>query len=261
MLELFKIGFINFTFFDLLDIVIVSVIFYYIYKSLKHTIAMQILIGLVILIALTSITETINLNTTNWIFNKITDVWLVAFIVLFHPEIRKMLLLFTRNNIFHRFVKRELLEKIDDIIDAVSIMSNEHTGALIIFPKTQNVHMTIESGLELQSVISKEMILSIFNHRSPMHDGAIIIDNNLITHAKCFSLTLSSQQRYGAKILGSRHRAALGWSEQIDAVILIVSEETGAISLAVGGELIFDIPKENLKEILRQKIESNNIES
>jgi diadenylate cyclase len=241
---------------DLFDIAIVTGFFVFLYRALKNTIALNILIGMIVVIALKFVAETIQLKVTGWILSMIGDVWLVAFIVLFHPEIRKMLTIALRSSFFDRFVKQELSEKLDEIVDAVKQMSDSHTGALLVFSQNQNVQMTVDTGVPLKSEISKELILSIFNTKSPLHDGAVIIDNQMITAAKCI-LPLSNQKRYGSKILGTRHRAALGLSEQIDAVILIVSEETKAISIAYSGELTFDIPQDNLELVLMEKLNMN----
>jgi len=252
-MELFKIGFISVGLIDLFDVGIVSILFFFLYRALKNTIALQILIGMIVLIALASITETMSLQTTNWLLNKVTEVWLLAFVILFQPEIRKMLLIVTRNPLLNRIVRQNIFNKLDDVVDAVTTMSDSHIGALIVFTQSQNVQMTVDTGVSLQSTISKELLLALFNPRSPLHDGAVIIDNNVIVAAKCI-LPLSQQKRYGTKILGTRHRAALGLSEQIDSIVLIVSEETRAISIAQSGELMFNIPKENLKEVLKEKL-------
>lgn len=252
-MELFKIGFLNFTLLDLIDILIVTVLFYWIYKALKNTIAIQILIGMIIILGLQFLTEAIHLKSLNWIINTIWNVWLIAFIVLFQPELRKMLLIITRSPIFKLFVKPRISKYLDEIIEAVIELSEKHVGALIVFSKAQNVQMTVDTGIPIQAIVSKELIISIFNVKSPLHDGAIIIDNNMIIAARCV-LPLSSVTKYGNKNLGTRHRAALGLSEQSDAIILIVSEETGGISIAQAGELILNISEKELSSILMYRL-------
>jgi len=252
-MELFKIGFLSFTLLDLIDILIVTVLFYWIYKALKNTIAIQILIGMIIILGLQFLTEAIHLKSLNWIINTIWNVWLIAFIVLFQPELRKMLLIITRSPIFKLFVKPRISKYLDEIIEAVIELSEKHVGALIVFSKAQNVQMTVDTGIPIQAIVSKELIISIFNVKSPLHDGAIIIDNNMIIAARCV-LPLSSVTKYGNKNLGTRHRAALGLSEQSDAIILIVSEETGGISIAQAGELILNISEKELSSILMYRL-------
>lgn len=256
MLDFLNSGFLSLSLLDFVDIALVSGFFVFLYRALKNTIALNILLGMIVIIALKFIANTIQLTVTGWILEMISDVWLVAFIVLFHPEIRKMITIAMRSSFFNRFVKQALIKKLDEIVEAVKELSRSHTGALIVFAQSQNVQMTVDTGVPLSSTISKELLLSIFNTKSPLHDGAVIIDNQVITAAKCI-LPLSNQKRYGNKILGTRHRAALGLSEQVDAVILIVSEETKAVSIAYSGELTFDIPLENLEKVLTDKLEIN----
>lgn len=257
-MEIFEIGFVKFTLFDLLDIFLVSIIFYWVYRALKNTVAVQILFGLVILIGLKFITEAANLSSINWILETIQDIWLIAFIVLFQPELRKVLLLLTRTPFFQLFVKTRYSEAIDELIEALEDLSSKHTGALIVLPRSQNVQMTIDTGIPLQAEVSSELILSIFSTKSPLHDGAIVIDKNVIVAARCI-LPLSSEKKFGGRNLGTRHRAALGLSEQIDAIILIVSEETGWISIADSGKITFDVNIDDLNVIIQNKLSNQSI--
>jgi diadenylate cyclase len=256
MIELFKIGFLSFTLIDVIDITIVAVLVFWLYRALKDTIAVQILFGLVIIIGVSFVTEAINLKSINWILRTISDIWLVAFIILFQPELRKLLLLITRSPIFQLFVKTKIAETIDEVIDAVLELSDKHIGALIVFPRSQNVQMTIDTGIPIQAVVSRELLVSIFNTKAPLHDGAVIIDNQMILAARCV-LPLSNAKKMKGKNLGTRHRAALGLSEQLDSVILVVSEETGGISIADSGDLIINIPVDQLPTLLSAKLASN----
>jgi diadenylate cyclase len=253
MNDLFDIGFIPIGIADFIDIAIVTAIFYWIYKYLKDTVAIQILFGMIILLALSFFTEAIKLDSLHWILDTISKIWLIAFVVLFQPELRRLMLLITRNPLFRMFVKSKFSETIDEVIEAVSEMSAKHIGALIVFTRSQNVEMTVDTGIPLQAVVSQELLLSIFNTKSPLHDGAVIIQNQMAVAARCV-LPLSSVTRYEGKNLGTRHRAALGLSNQVDAVILIVSEETGAVSIAEGGKLTLGIPKEQQPSVLRERL-------
>lgn len=250
----FEIGFLDVNLFDFFDIAIVTLIFYWLYKFLKDTITVQILFGLVILIGLQFITEAANLTAINWLLETIQEIWLLAFIVLFQPELRKLLLLVTRTKFFQLFIKRDISESFDEIIEAVIEMSEKHIGGLIVFPRSQTVDMTIDTGVTLQASVSSELILSIFSTKSPLHDGAIVVDNNIVVAARCV-LPLSTETKYEGRNLGTRHRAALGLTEQIDAVVLIISEETGWISIADSGNMMLNIPKDKLKNILKNKLE------
>ena len=253
MIELFKIGFLTVTLIDIIDISLVAVLFFFIYRALRGTVAVQVLIIMILLIIASFITEAINLRVVSWIIKTISGVWLIAYIVLFQPEIRRLLMMATRSNIFRLFVKSRIDAVIDEIVSAAKEMSAQHIGALIIFPRSQSVEMTIEKGLELHALVSKELILSIFNTKSPLHDGAIIIENDIITNAKAI-LPLTTATKINQKILGTRHRAALGISERVDVIVLIVSEETGSISIADGGKILFNIDKDKLKDILMDKL-------
>ena len=255
MIELFKLGFIPITLFDLLDIVIGTVLFYWIYKALKNTIAMQVLVGLAILIILSLVAEAINLRAINWLLRLVSDIWIIAFIIIFQQEIRKMIVQLTKNPLAQFFVKKRVNYNTDEIVEAAILMSKQHTGALIVFPQTQDVSMSsIDGGVAIDAMVSKELILSIFNTKSPLHDGAIIINHKMIiTTARCI-LPLSTTRQIGSKLLGTRHRAGLGLTEKIDAVVLIVSEETGNISIAQNGMLDTTITQTNLKEKLNNKL-------
>jgi diadenylate cyclase len=249
VLTLFKIGFIEFTLVDLVDVLLVTLIIGGIYYALKNTIAIQILFGLIILIFFSFITEALNLRAVSWILKTILNIWLIGFIVLFQPEIRKALVLLTRSRIFGVFLKPQISQTLDEIIDAIRDMVNKRVGALIVFPKSQNVQMTIDTGIPLQANVSTELILSIFNTKSPLHDGAVIIDGQTITAARCI-LPLSNISNWENRNLGTRHRAGLGLSEQVDAVIVIVSEELGSVSIAHRGSLKLNIPIDELQNQL-----------
>lgn len=248
-----KIGFLTITYNDLIDIAIIAIAFSWVYKSLKGTVAIQIFFGLFIVYGLSFVTEAINLKTLNFVAKLIFNVWILAFIILFQPELRRLLLLITRSPLFRIFGKQKRSKAFDDILESVLEMSEKHIGALIVFIRGQNVQMTLETGIPLQAVVTKELILSIFNVKSPLHDGAVIIDNQVIVAARCV-LPLSSTTKYDGRNLGTRHRAALGLSEQVDALVLVVSEETGSISLAEGGYLTLDIKKDHLSGILAGRL-------
>lgn len=253
MIELFKIGFLTVSLLDLIDIALVTLLFYWLYKALKDTVAVHVLLGLVIIIGLSFITEVINFRSANWILKTISDIWLIAFIILSHQEIRKLLLLITRSPLFKFFVQSKISETIDEVLDAVKELSDKHIGALMVFPRSQNVNMTIDTGIRLQASVSKELLVSIFNTKSPLHDGAVIIDNQMVLAARCI-LPLSQVTKFKGKNLGTRHRAGLGLSEQVDSVVLVVSEETGGISIADSGELTLNVSIEQLPAVLSAKL-------
>ncbi len=253
MIELFKLGIVSVTLIDIIDIVIVAIVFFWIYRALRDTIALQIFFGLFIIIALSFITDILKLRSLNWIMQAIQDIWLLAFVILFQPELRRLLLMITQTPLFKLFIRSKISQAIDEVLEAVLAMSEKHVGALIVFIQSQNVSMTVDTGIPLQALVSKELLLSVFNTRSPLHDGAVIIRNELMVAARCV-LPLSSVTKFGGRNLGTRHRAGLGLSEQVDALVLIVSEETGSISLAESGYLTLDIPREQVGEILSLRL-------
>jgi len=257
MIELFSIGFISFTLFDAIDIILVSILFYILYRSLKGTVAVQILLGLLVVLSISFTTQAVNLKSLKWILRVLSDVWLIAFIILFQPEIRRVLISFTRNKLFSAFLPSNLSEVLDEVIEAARELQEKHIGALIVFAKSNNIKVTVDSGIPIQAIVSKELILSIFHTRSPLHDGAIVVDGSMILAARCI-LPLSMTTKLEGKNLGTRHQAALGLAETSDSVVLIVSEETGAISIATNGELFIDVHINNLGNVLKKKLSEKN---
>ncbi len=253
MNELFKIGFLTFSMFDVLDIFIVGTLLYAVYNSLKDSIALQVLFIIILSIGLSFITESLNLKSVNWILRTISDIALISFIIIFQTEIRKFLLIVTETKIFKYFLKSRISETIDEIVDAVKELSKTHAGALIVLTRSQSVNMTVTKGVHIQGIVSTELILAIFNPKSPLHDGAVIVENQTIAYAKCL-LPLTLELVKEGKHLGTRHRAALGLSNILDALIIVVSEETGRISIAEKGDLEYNIPIEKFEETLNKKI-------
>ncbi len=235
-MELFKIGFLTFTVVDLIDILLVSVIFYRLYLLMRGTIAAQIFVGLVLILAISFVAQAANLKAMNWILRALTDIWVIAFIVLFQPELRRLLVLVGRNPVVRYFIKTDVDESINEVIAAVTELSRKKQGALIIFVRATGIRTHVETGTKLEALVSRSLILSIFNPRSPLHDGAIVIKDRLIEAAHCI-LPLSNTADHDGQPLGTRHRAALGISEQADVVVVIVSEESGIVSIAEDGLL------------------------
>ncbi|MBL7998290.1 MAG: TIGR00159 family protein [Candidatus Kapabacteria bacterium] len=253
MIELFRISFLSVTLIDVIDIVIVTMIFYWIYRALRATVAVQILVGLVILIAASFVVNSSNMKALGWIINTITSIWLLAFIVLFQPELRRVLTLITQTRLFRVFVRSNINQTIDEVIDATKELSDKHIGALIVFARTQNVKVTVETGIPLQANVSTELLLSIFNPRSPLHDGAVVLENQTLIAARCV-LPLSTVKKLYNRNLGTRHRAALGIAEQMDVLVVVVSEETGGISIAQDAELTMNIPHAKLRFELQERL-------
>lgn len=247
MFELFKIGFLSFQFLDLVDIVIVSFILYKLYTLLKGTIASQIFLGLMIVLFLSFTSQAANLKALSWLLKFITDIWIIAFIILFQPEIRRLLVILARSPIFRLSVKPESSLFAQIIADAAYELSQHQHGALIIVIKSSGIRGFAETGELLNARLSKDLLTSIFFPRTSLHDGAVIINNGMIEAARC-TLPLSATTVLNGESLGMRHRAGIGISEQADVLSIIVSEETGGISVAEGGVLIKGLSKEALKK-------------
>ncbi len=253
MFDLFKIGFLTVTFADLLDIVIVSVVVYKIYTLLKGTIAAQIFIGLMLVLLLSFVSQAANFRALSFLLNLVTEIWVIAFIILFQPEIRRLLVFLARNPFFRMFVKPDLPEAADIITDAAFELSQHQHGALIVIIRSTGIRGFTETGELLNAKLSKDLLRTIFFPRSPLHDGAVVVKNNVVEAARC-TLPLSSTTSVNGESLGMRHRAGLGISEQADVISVIVSEETGSISLAESGQLIKGLSKDALRKRLTRAI-------
>jgi diadenylate cyclase len=253
MVELFKIWFISVTIVDVIDILIVAFTLYFLYQTVKNTVAVQIFYAIVVILGVYFLTEAFHLRLLNLILRTLGGIWLLAFVVLFSQEIRRVLLLIVRSPIFSAFTRSQMNETLDEIARAAIEMSEKHTGALIVFARSTNIKMTIETGIPLQAQLSKELLVSIFNPKSPLHDGAIVIQNGVIEAARCI-LPLSLTTRFQSKHLGTRHRAAMGISEQADVLVLVVSEETGKISLAEEGAFVPGVTPVNLYDMLAERL-------
>lgn len=235
-MEFFKIGFLSFTVVDLLDVALVSFIFYRLYLAMRGTIAAQIFVGLVLILGFSFVAQAINLKAMSWILRTLTDIWVIAFIVLFQPELRRLLVLVGRNPVIRYFIKTNVDESIDEVVAAVTELSRKKQGALIVFVRATGIRTHVETGTMMEALVSRSLILSIFNPKSPLHDGAVVIKDRVIEAARCI-LPLSNTSEWEGQPLGTRHRAGLGISEIADVVVVIVSEETGIVSVAEDGAL------------------------
>ncbi|HEY9186273.1 MAG TPA: diadenylate cyclase CdaA [Bacteroidota bacterium] len=246
-----KIGFLTLTWIDVIDILILTIIIYRIYMVMRGTIAAQIFAGLIAIIAISFIAQATNLTALTWLLRKLTDIWVLAFIILFQPEIRRVLILIGRSRFLRYFLKLDVEETIDAISAASLELSRLHYGALIVITRGTGLRTFVESGVQLHASISKQLLLSIFFPKSPLHDGAVIIKDRIIEAARC-TLPLSNITRWDDKLLGMRHRAGLGVSEQADVIAVIVSEETGQISIAENGILYKNLTVQELKNRLNE---------
>jgi len=256
MFEIFKIGFMSFTLLDLLDISLVSFIIYKIYTIIRGTIAAQIFLGLIVVLFFSFIAQAGNLKALGWLLKLVTDIWVIAFIILFQPEIRRFLLLLGKQPFGARFFKRDDSEdEVAEILTNAAFELSQHQhGALIVLERTVGIKSFIDTGEKINSEVSVNLLRSIFYPRSPLHDGAVIMRNNIILAARC-TLPLSNSTKFDKLPLGMRHRAGLGMTEQADVISLIVSEETGSISIAEDGKLYRGLSRDSVRKYLSKRIE------
>jgi len=233
---------------DLIDIAVVSFIIYKIFILVKGTRAARMLIGVGVLLALSILSRFLELFTLDWLIQSFWTQIIIVLIILFQPEIRKALAQMGETPLFHRFSSAGEMKTIEEIVKATQALANKKIGALIVFERDVSLSEYIEIGVPLDAKVTKELLMSIFHPTSPIHDGAVIIKGNKILAAGCFlPIKLGADLK---KTYGTRHRAALGITEETDAVAVIVSEETGAISLAVNGQLETNLDMEKLRHVL-----------
>jgi diadenylate cyclase len=252
-LELIRIGFITVTLIDVLDIAIVAFLFYRLYLIMRGTIAAQIFVGLLLIIAFSFVAQAINLKAMGWLLRTLTDIWVIAFIILFQPELRRLFVIVGKNRFLRKLIHLDVTESVDEIGSAVAEMARKRHGALIVITRVTGVRGVVETGVPLQALVGKSLLISIFNPKSPLHDGAVVIRDRIIEAAHC-TLPLSHVTRIGENVLGMRHRAGLGISEQADVVVVIVSEERGLISIAENGVLKSGLSAQELLSELKTRL-------
>jgi diadenylate cyclase len=247
---LFKLGFLPITIIDILDVTLVTFVFYHLFEFIKGSIAARMFMGLLVILVISVIGELFNMSALSWIMSNLKTVWVIAFVIVFQPELRRLLIYLGQSKLVRVFVKVGEPKFINDVVNAVIEMSNKNFGAIIVMLRDMGVKSVIETGIPLHAQVSKPLISAVFNPRSPLHDGALIIRGEIALAAKCI-LPLSQNLDIDPS-LGTRHRAALGISEQTDAVIVVVSEESGLISIVEEGKMIRGITEDILRSHLNE---------
>ena len=238
---------------DIIDIAIIAFVIYKLFSLLRNTRAEQVLKGLIFVLFFASIADVLNLNTVSWVMNQFLTVSLVFIIVVFQPELRSALERLGRGRSLFSSEKIQRDERsINELVSAMSSLSRQKIGALVVLEREVGLSDIIESGTKLDSDISSELLINIFIPNTPLHDGAVIIRKNTIAAAACY-LPLSSSNTI-AKELGTRHRAAIGISEKSDCLVVIVSEETGSISVAENGKINRYFDEESLRIRLKNEL-------
>lgn len=238
---------------DLLEIGFVAFVLYKLYQLMRGTIAVQIFLGVLLLYLVQVIVRALDMTMLRALFGSVSEVFVLAVIVLFQPEIRRLLLLIGQNPLVRRFVSSAGQEEmVAEVVAAVEEMSNNRIGALMAFERSTGLRSYIETGAQMQARVSRELLITIFYSQNPLHDGAVIIRNRRLEAARCI-LPVSTSMKLSPN-LGLRHRAAVGLTEQTDAFVVIVSEETGTVSISRDGDLISGLSPTDLRIRLTEAI-------
>ena len=245
--------------FEIVDILIVAILVYWVYLLLKETRAMRILYGIAILAIIMVLGRLLQLQALNFILTYVLAGLVVAIPVVFQPELRAALERLGRTRFvgdFAHIKPNKLQSLVSEVVEATDFLSKNHMGAIIVFTRQTGLRDIVQTGVRLDADISKQLLINIFSPKTPLHDGAVIISGDKIVAANCW-LPLPEQEF--TLDLGTRHRAASGISSGTDALVLVVSEETGKISLADSGNLTTDLKSCQLKDfltnLLQHKIE------
>jgi diadenylate cyclase len=235
---------------DVADIIVLSILIYEVVKLIRGTRAVQMAVGGVMLVALFYGSRWAHLDTVNWVIRNLFGYLVIAVIVLFQSDIRRALAHMGRAPFFRLFAKPEsAAESIEELAVAASMLASRKIGAIIAVERQIGLRNYIEGGIPLDAVLTYDLLISIFQHDSPLHDGAVIVQDDRVAAAACF-LPLTVNPKL-SKELGSRHRAAIGLTEENDAVAIVVSEETGLISLVADGQIERAVDADLLRERLR----------
>ncbi len=234
---------------DVLDILIVAALIYYIILLIRGTRSFQMMVGLFVVFVASILSQRLNLYTLSWILDSFTSSIILVIVVIFQNEIRRMLVYMGENPIHKRTTFIEKTYILEEIIRACYYLAERKIGAIIAIERKTSLQGYAYTGVPIGSKVSREMLISIFNPQSPLHDGAVLVSEDKIVAASCI-LPLSTQM--GLREVGTRHRAAIGLSEETDAVVIVVSEERGAVSVALGGKLTKDLPQDRLRLVLQK---------
>lgn len=242
---------------DVIEIIIIAVVLYNILLWIMNTKAWALLKGIIVVALFAVVAYLLNLKTILWIAGKTISVGIIALVIIFQPELRRALEQLGRKRFMLRFFnfgdnsdkdERFSVKTADEIVDACYKMGAVKTGALIVIEQDIVLEEYIKTGIPVDGIVTSQLLINIFEHNTPLHDGAVIIRGNRVVAATCY-LPLADNVNL-SKALGTRHRAGVGISEATDSLTIIVSEETGKVSVAFGGELIHDIDSDSLKNKL-----------
>jgi diadenylate cyclase len=241
---------------DIADMAIVAFVFYKLYMLIRETRAEQLIKGILVLLVATQISEWLQLHVLNWILRNTMTVGLIALLIVFQPELRRALEYIGRTKFFTKSIVdiqfEEIKAVVEEVTEAAGSLSRQKIGALIVIEKNTGINEVVETGTIINGKVSIGLLINIFMPNTPLHDGAVIIRRNEVLAAGCF-LPLTENASL-SKELGTRHRAGLGITERSDAVVVIVSEETGVISVAENGKLTRFLDVNTLRSRLMESI-------
>jgi len=238
---------------DLIDILIVAFLIYQLLQFIRGTHAVQMALGALVLVLLYWLSQLLHLETVNWLLRTFMPYLVFGIIVVFQSEIRKVLAQLGKTPLPGVFGSPRTEEVIDEVVLAGTTLAAQRTGAIVVIERDMGLRSYIETGIALDAYVTYDLLISIFNPGTPLHDGAVIIQGNRVAAAACFlPLTVNPQL---SRELGSRHRAAIGVTEDTDALAVVVSEETGVISLVVGGRIRRELDGASLKSALLDALE------
>lgn len=265
MLYLVQIGFFTITIWDVLDILIVGYLLYQIYHLLKGSIGFNVFIGLVFVYVVWRLVYALEMPLLSLILGQFVSVGMIALLIVFQPEVRRFLMLVGQGSLQRRFQFLQYIflpkassdaqnlmreQAIQEIVRATEAMMSSRTGALMVFTNAPNLEGLYSSGVSINGLVSTQLLLSIFNKESPLHDGAVLIKDNVVLAASC---VLPVTDRPGVpQRLGLRHRAAIGISEHTNITVFVISEETGRLTYTHQGDILEDIGTNDMRRILER---------
>ncbi|MFA7563934.1 MAG: diadenylate cyclase CdaA [Candidatus Neomarinimicrobiota bacterium] len=247
-MTLFTIKFLSVTIWDVIDIIVVYIIILKLYQFFKGSRASQMLIGLAIILLTSFVARALNLQSLSWIMGNLQTIWAIAFVIIFQPELRRILINLGQSRFVRRFLSESKSKTIEAVIEASRELVRRKWGGLFVLVREVGLKPIKERATPINAEVSASLLVSIFNPGSPLHDGAVLIQNDIIEAAGCI-LPLSDSPDLDPQ-MGTRHRAALGISEESDAVVVVVSEETQKIAVAYQGMLYRNVDEDSLRALL-----------
>ena len=254
--ELISIGFLEIRVVDLIDIGIVAFVLYRLYAVMRGTIAAQILLGLILIITVSFVSQFLEMKLLGWMLRTVSDIWVLALIILFQPELRRILLILGRQGLTSTAQDFDVGTVVSVLVDTAKELSENRFGGLVVVTLATDLSLSVETGVPVDATLSREMLMTIFNPKSPLHDGAVVVSGDQIESARVI-LPFSAVMKTPDRSLGTRHRAGLGISEHADVFVIITSEETGYVSYAKEGKLYYNKTPQELRTALQRVLEQD----